>query len=199
MIPTCWLLSGFFSPEICNPTDVWNPLLATTCLEQGVIRGNAITPFFLLLALLQRHADAVLACATAQEAEDCLRLLPWGVEAAEAGELLDTAAAMERLTPVSVLQCLKCVESQCASDLLPDAIPGTRAMWERRFEQFRAHMVLSRDDALLQDFSRFSGIEGYMDTYLLQKTSVYRVLARDMAYLPYPTICSLPGGGPPIF
>ena len=70
MIPTCWLLSGFFSPEICNPTDVWNPLLATTCLEQGVIRGHATTPFFLLLALLQRHADAVLACATAQEAED---------------------------------------------------------------------------------------------------------------------------------
>ena len=168
-------------------------------LEQSVIHGNANIVLFLLLALLQHNSEAILACHTVSEVEEGIRVLPWQVEEKEVMAVLDTAFAMEAITPISVLQSLQCVESQCASDLLPDAIPGSKEMWERRFKQFHAHMLLSSEDTLLQDFTRFSGIEGYMDSYLLQKTGVFRVLSREIAYLPYPTISSLQGGGPLVF
>ena len=164
-----------------------------------MIHGNANIVLFLLLALLQHNSEAILACHTVSEVEECIRVLPWQVEEKDVMAILDTAFAMETITPISVLQSLQCVESQCASDLLPDAIPGSKEMWERRFEQFHAHMLLSSEDTLLQDFTRFSGIEGYMDSYLLQKTGVFRVLSREIAYLPYPTISSLQGGGSLVF
>ena len=199
LIPTCWLLSGFISPEIYRETDVWNPRLSIVSLEQSVIHGNSNIVFFLLLAVLQRSSEAILDCHTVSEAEECIRILPWQVETEDVMTILDTALAMEKITPISVLQCLECVESQCASDLLPDAIPGSKEMWERRFGQFHTHMLLSGDDSLLQDFTRFSGIEGYMDSYLLQKTGVYRVLSREIAYFPYPTLSSLQGGASLVF
>ena len=192
-------MSGFISPEIYRETDVWNPRLSVASLEQSVIHGNANIVLFLLLALLQHNSEAILACHTVSEVEECIRVLPWQVEEKDVMAILDTAFAMETITPISVLQSLQCVESQCASDLLPDAIPGSKEMWERRFKQFHAHMLLSSEDSLLQDFTRFSGIEGYMDSYLLQKTGVFRVLSREIAYLPYPTISSLQGGGSLVF
>ena len=54
-------------------------------------------------------------------------------------------------------------------------------------------MLLSKEDPLLNEFHRFDNAESYLEIYSLQQTAVYRVLSRDLFYLPFPTMCSLQG------
>ena len=191
LVPTCWLLCGFLSPEIITDTSIWSSTLCLPLLDQMLIRGNPCFALYLLLAIFKENEQILLKAKTVEDLEDCILNLPWSIETNEINSLFDTAYVMEYLTPVSTSYCLLCAFNQCSSDLLPDALPGTVALWEKRYHEFSSHMLLSKEDPLLNEFHRFDNAESYLEIYSLQQTAVYRVLSRDLFYLPFPTMCSL--------
>ena len=192
-MPTCWLLCGFMSPEIITETSIWTSTLCLPLLDQMLIRGNPCFALYLLLAIFKENEQVIMNTRTIEDLEDAILNMPWSIDADQIPSLFDTAYVMEYLTPISTHYCLLCVFNQCASDLLPDAIPGTVALWENRYHSFTSHMLLTKDDQLLNDFHRFDNAESYLEIYALQQTAVYRVLSRDLFYLPFPTMCSLQG------
>lgn len=158
-----------------------------------MIRGNPTFTLYFLVALLKKNEKALLAASSVEEIEEIILYMPWSVEKEDVPSLIESACVAEYLTPVSTHYCLICAYNQCSSSLLPDLLPGTLDLWLSRYKRFVSHMFLSKNDQLLNDFHRFDGVEGYLETYLLQQTTVYRVLSRDLFYLPYPTMCSLQG------
>ena len=158
------------------------------CLDQMLIRGDSTFPLFLLLALLHHCEDQLLALSTADALEQFLSDAIWRLDAAQRSQLVEAATVMAKIAPISVMLSLRCVGAQCASGLLPDALPGTAAMWRRRYDAFVTHMLLPREWVL-----PLEGNEHRVEAATLQWTGVVRVLSRDLPFLPCPTLSALAG------
>ena len=60
MIPTCWLLGGFITPELFGDSAVWDVKVCVALLDQMIIRGNPSFSLFFLLALLPAFLEELL-------------------------------------------------------------------------------------------------------------------------------------------
>ena len=187
-IPTAWILSAFLNPELLSEQVYWSPTLSIRLIDQMLIRGDSTFALFFLLALFQHFTDDLIVLNTADTLEAYLSDLPWLLDAQQLAKLIETATIMEKIAPISVVQSLRCVSAQCASGLLPDALPGDAATWRRRYEAFMGHMLLPREWTL-----PLEGNELRFEHTLMQWTGVYRILSRDLPYLPCPSMSAIAG------
>ena len=153
-----------------------------------LIRGDSTFSSFFLLALFQHRSSDLLMTESAVALEEQVHELPWEIETESLTELIEMAIIMEKMTPISVLQSMRCVSCQCASSLLPDQLTGNETLWKTRYETFIQHMLLPREWAI-----PLEGNESRLEHMILQWTGVYRVLSRDIPYLPFPTMSSIAG------
>ena len=66
MVPTCWLLCGFLSPEIITDTSIWSSTLCLPLLDQMLIRGNPCFALYLLLAIFKENEQILLKAKTVE-------------------------------------------------------------------------------------------------------------------------------------
>ena len=122
MIPTCWLLGGFITPELFGDSAVWDVKVCVALLDQMIIRGNPSFSLFFLLALLRRSERALLAAKTAGEVGAVMEGMPWS---SDIPAVVSDATALMGVTPVSALVALRSVFAQSASEWVATGVSAS--------------------------------------------------------------------------
>lgn len=155
-----------------------------------LIRGSGSFSLYFFLSLLQNAQKEILSIESSTELEEFILLLPWRTQPDQLNSLIEQAVAMEKITPISVNQTLLSVGAQCASELLPDDLPGEEGMWTRRMDAFQAHMEIPDGSPLHQAMQRFAGLEHQLETYVLKEYGIPRILSRDLPYSLYSSMAN---------
>ena len=119
MIPTCWLLGGFITPELFGDSVVWEVKVCVALLDQMIIRGNPSFSLFFLLALLRRSEREITAGKTSGEVSEVLEGMAWSCDIPA---VVSEAMEMMRVTPVSAQVALRSVFAQCASEWVGESV-----------------------------------------------------------------------------
>lgn len=192
LVPSCWLLGLFMSPQVKDDVDVWNATIPAGILDTLVVRGNACYTMYLITSMMRIHRQKLLKCSSKAELQETMLVLPWFTEEKDLPELMEQARRIELNTPTSIIYGMCSIYSQSSGPLSPSHATGSPDAFAQRlntlYDQFNPSKKSRTHDLLVQ----WRGKETAFEAACLKNYGIAGVLSRDVYYPPFRTIASSP-------